>query len=67
MMRLLTPRFTMCPGLLETRYYAGLGIPAFAFGPGQLEVAHGPQENLAVQRLVDYALVYALTAHQLLR
>ncbi len=56
------PAFAMCPGLLETRYYAGLGVPAFAYGPGLLEVSHGPQENVPVQRLIDYAFVYALTA-----
>src|SRR5262249_46076174 len=32
-------RFEMCPGLLENRFYAGQGIPAYAFGPGLLTVA----------------------------
>src|SRR6202035_3161182 len=27
-------RFVMCPGLLETRFYAAQGMPAFAYGPG---------------------------------
>src|SRR3954471_5442249 len=27
------PRFEMCPGLLETRFYAAQGIPAYAYGP----------------------------------
>ena len=36
------PRFEMCPGLLEIRFYAPQGIPAYAYGPGLLSVAHGP-------------------------
>ena len=56
------PRFEMCPGLLETRFYAGLGIPAYAYGPGLLTVSHGPSEFVPVDTLFDCALVYALTA-----
>src|SRR5262249_49726681 len=33
------PVFEMCPGLLETRFYAARGIPAFAYGPGLLTVS----------------------------
>jgi acetylornithine deacetylase/succinyl-diaminopimelate desuccinylase-like protein len=32
------PRFEICPGLLETRFYAAQGIRAFAYGPGLLSV-----------------------------
>jgi succinyl-diaminopimelate desuccinylase len=35
------PHFEMCPGLLETRFYAAAGIPAYAYGPGLLAVARG--------------------------
>jgi succinyl-diaminopimelate desuccinylase len=35
------PRFEMCPGLLETRFYAAQGIPALAYGPGLLSLSHG--------------------------
>ncbi len=28
------PEFEMCPGLLDQRFYAARGIPAFAYGPG---------------------------------
>src|SRR5258708_3445931 len=38
------PRFEMCPGLLEIRFYAAQGVPAYAYGPGLLSVAHGPNE-----------------------
>lgn len=59
-------RFELCPGVLETRHYALLGIPAFAYGPGLLSVSHGPHEFVAVQKLVECAEVYALTAARLL-
>jgi succinyl-diaminopimelate desuccinylase len=29
-----SPQFELCPGVLETRWYAELGIPAFAYGAG---------------------------------
>jgi succinyl-diaminopimelate desuccinylase len=54
--------FEMCPGLLEIRFYAERGIPALAYGPGLLTVAHGPNEFVAVDRIVECAAVYALTA-----
>ncbi len=59
-------RFELCPGVLETRHYAALGIPALAYGPGLLSVAHGPNEFVSVGKLVDCAEVYARTAVRLL-
>ena len=59
-------RFEMCPGLLEIRFYAERGIPAFAYGPGLLTVSHGPNEFVPVDRIVSCAEVYALTAAQML-
>ncbi|HEU4564422.1 MAG TPA: ArgE/DapE family deacylase [Gemmatimonadaceae bacterium] len=59
-------RFELCPGVLETRHYAALGIPALAYGPGLLSVSHGPHEFVAIDRLVECAEVYALTAMRLL-
>ena len=59
-------RFVLCPGVLETRHYAALGIPALAFGPGELSLSHGPNEAVSVRRLVQAAEVYALTAVRLL-
>lgn len=59
-------RFELCPGVLETRHYAALGIPALAYGPGLLSVAHGPHEFVAVGQLLACAEVYALTAARLL-
>ena len=58
--------FEMCPGLLETRFYAARGIPAFAYGPGLLTVSHGPNEFVPVRNIVQCALIYALTAAEAL-
>lgn len=55
-------RFEMCPGLLETRFYAEAGVPAYAYGPGLLSVAHGPNEYVDLRRVIDCAAIYALTA-----
>ncbi len=60
------PQFEMCPGLLEIRFYAERGIPAFAYGPGLLTVSHGPNEFVPIHRIVQCAAVYALTALELL-
>jgi succinyl-diaminopimelate desuccinylase len=60
------PKFEMCPGLLEIRFYAERGIPAFAYGPGLLTVSHGPNEFVPVERVVECAQVYALAAAKLL-
>jgi succinyl-diaminopimelate desuccinylase len=60
------PRFEMCPGLLEIRFYAALGIPAYAYGPGLLSVAHGPQEYVDLRKVRECAAIYALTAIEML-
>ena len=59
-------QFEMCPGLLEIRFYAERGIPAYAYGPGLLSVSHGPNEFVPVDRIVECAQVYALTGAELL-
>jgi acetylornithine deacetylase/succinyl-diaminopimelate desuccinylase-like protein len=59
--------FEMCPGLLETRFYAARGIPALAYGPGLLTVSHGPNEFVPVRNIAQSAAIYALTAAELLR
>jgi len=60
------PACRLCPGLLESRFYAEADVPVVAFGPGELEVSHGPSENVDVSRVVEDAKVYALTAAELL-
>ena len=52
----------MCPGLLETRFYAAAGVPAYAYGPGLLSVSHGPTEFVRISRMVECAKIYALVA-----
>jgi acetylornithine deacetylase/succinyl-diaminopimelate desuccinylase family protein len=61
------PSFEMCPGLLEIRFYAAQGIPAYAYGPGLLSVAHGPDEYVDLRRIADTAAIYALTAMDVLK
>ncbi len=61
-----TPRFEMCPGLLETRFYAARGMPAYAYGPGLLSVAHGPKEYVDMRRVAECGAIYALTAMEIL-
>jgi succinyl-diaminopimelate desuccinylase len=60
------PAYELCPGLLETRFYAARGIPAFAYGPGLLTVAHGPNEFIPIRNIAQCALIYALTAADVL-
>jgi succinyl-diaminopimelate desuccinylase len=61
-----SPRFEMCPGLLETRFYAAHGIPAYAYGPGLLTVSHGPNEFVPIDNVIDCANVYGHTATEIL-
>jgi len=58
--------FELCPGVLETRHYATLGVTSMAYGPGLLSVSHGPNEFVSIRKLVQCAEVYALTAMRLL-
>jgi acetylornithine deacetylase/succinyl-diaminopimelate desuccinylase family protein len=56
------PKFEMCPGLLEIRFYAEQGMPAYAYGPGLLSISHGPKEFVQTDRIVQCAAIYARTA-----
>jgi acetylornithine deacetylase/succinyl-diaminopimelate desuccinylase family protein len=60
------PRFELCPGLLENRFYTARGVPAYCYGPGTLESAHGPDEYVELRRLHECAAIYALTALRLI-
>ena len=55
-------RLEVCPGSLDTRWYAQLGIPAFGYGPGRLDVSHGPGEFVEEAAMRRCAEVYALFA-----
>jgi succinyl-diaminopimelate desuccinylase len=56
------PSFQLCPGVLETRWYSQLGIPAFAYGGGRLEISHGPDEDIDEAAMRRCAAIYALFA-----
>ncbi len=60
------PKFEMCPGLLEIRFYAEQGTPAYAYGPGLLSISHGPREFADIDRIVDCAAIYARVAATML-
>lgn len=60
------PRFQMCPGVLETRFYAKKAIPAFAYGPGLLSASHAPDEFARIRDIHRCTAIYALTAARLL-
>jgi succinyl-diaminopimelate desuccinylase len=57
--------FQLCPGVLDTRWYSQLGIPAFAYGGGRLDVSHGPDEYIDEAAMRRCAAVYALFAGQI--
>ena len=61
------PRFLLCPGVLETRWYAQLGIPAFAYGGRRLDVSHGPNEYIDEEAMRRCAAVYAHFASEMVR
>lgn len=59
--------FQLCPGVLDTRWYSQLGIPAFAYGGGRLDISHGPDEYIDETAMRRCAAVYALFAAQITR
>jgi acetylornithine deacetylase/succinyl-diaminopimelate desuccinylase-like protein len=60
------PKFEMCPGLLEIRFYAEQGMPAYAYGPGLLSISHGPKEFVDIDRVIDCAAIYGRVAATML-
>ena len=56
----------LCPAMLEIRFHAEKGVPAFAYGPGLLSVSHGPKEFVKRRDLEECAVVYARAAMSLL-
>jgi succinyl-diaminopimelate desuccinylase len=59
--------FQLCPGVLDTRWYSQLGIPAFAYGGGRLDVSHGPHEYIDAAAMRRCAAVFALFAAEIRR
>ncbi len=58
--------FELCPGLCEIRFFNKKGIPAYAYGPGLLEVSHGPEEYVEINDVLDCAAIYLQTGLRLL-
>jgi succinyl-diaminopimelate desuccinylase len=54
------PRFELCPGLLETRFFYKSGIPSYGYGPGLLEVSHGPAEFVEIAAVLDYVKIFTI-------
>ncbi|KQS60427.1 peptidase M20 [Geodermatophilus sp. Leaf369] len=50
------------PAGTDLRLYAAAGIPTLHYGPGDLALAHAPQEQVPVDDVVHVARVLALTA-----
>jgi acetylornithine deacetylase len=48
-------------GNSDASFYNLAGIPAVSIGPGNLIVAHGPDEYVEIDEVVDAAKVYAMT------
>lgn len=45
----------------DLRHYTGAGIPTLQFGPGDIEVAHSPREQVSLRETVAAARTLALT------
>ncbi|WP_076985386.1 M20 family metallopeptidase [Actinosynnema sp. ALI-1.44] len=58
--------FELCEGILETRWYDQVGIPAFGYGAGLLDVSHGPDEYVDEAAMRRCAAVYARYADLML-
>ena len=59
-------RFELCPGVLETRFFSGPDVPGYGYGPGLLELAHGPGEYVALDALFDCTSIYAIASARVL-
>lgn len=62
----LIPAFLLCPGVCEIRFFNKQGIPAYAYGPGLLEVSHGPEEYVRIPDLQDCTEIFIRTVLRLL-
>jgi acetylornithine deacetylase len=48
------------PAGSDLRLYAAVGVPTLHYGPGDLRLAHGPQEQVPVAEIVTAARAFAL-------
>lgn len=52
------PRKTICIGGLDLRYYTIKGIPAVSYGPGEVGLAHKPNEYIRISDVVRVGRIY---------
>jgi acetylornithine deacetylase len=50
------------PGGSDLRLYAAAGVPTLHYGPGDLQLAHGPREQVGIADLTTAARSFALLA-----
>ena len=55
------PRQRGAPYGSDLRLYAAAGVPTLHYGPGEVRLAHGPNEAVAVDELVTVAEALTLT------
>jgi len=60
------PKFGLCPGILETRFFIENETPGLAYGPGELGLSHTKHERVSLARIMDVACIYARMAWVLL-
>jgi len=56
----------LCPGFLNIRYFIGRGQPAVAWGSGELDYAHAPDENIKLDDLKTWTIASSLILIRLL-
>jgi succinyl-diaminopimelate desuccinylase len=56
--------FVLSPGNVDIRFYYQMGVPAFAYGAGRLDISHGPDEFIDELAMRRCAAVYALFASE---
>lgn len=61
------PIYSGFNGYSEVELLANNGIPSVIFGPGDITLAHVPNENVQIQEVIDAAKVYALVAYNYVR
>lgn len=60
------PPLTLCPGILETRFFLKQNTPGLAYGPGALEVSHTNDERISIPKILETARIYARMAFAML-
>lgn len=60
------PSMELCPGLCEIRFFNNRGIPAYAYGPGLLEVSHQQNEYVRIADMHACTEVFIRTVLRLL-